>query len=128
MIAHKLNGSHKTNNSLLLPSAFADWVGGRLSLCLAATGADKCPKSLESRAFRQKVSTATLIRFVSKLRCFFGGPDGIRTHDLSDANRTRSQLRYRPKYSIQLLYYTRFLKNVKPNFEDISEMGVDLEK
>ena len=45
-----------------------------------------------------------------------------------DANRTRSQLRYRPKYSIQLLYYTRFLKNVKPNFEDISEMGVDLEK
>ena len=45
-----------------------------------------------------------------------------------DANRTLSQLRYRPKYSIQLLYYTRFLKNVKPNFEDISEMGVDLEK
>ena len=26
----------------------------------------------------------------------FGGPEGIRTLDLSDANRTRSQLRYRP--------------------------------
>ena len=30
--------------------------------------------------------------------CFFlGGPEGIRTHDLSDANRTLSQLSYRPK-------------------------------
>ncbi len=29
----------------------------------------------------------------------FGGPEGIRTLDLSDANRTRSQLRYRPKQS-----------------------------
>ena len=27
----------------------------------------------------------------------FGGPEGIRTLDLSDANRTRSQLRYGPK-------------------------------
>ena len=26
----------------------------------------------------------------------FGGPEGIRTHDLSDANRTLSQLSYRP--------------------------------
>ena len=39
-----------------------------------------------------------------------------------------SQLRYRPRYSIQLLYYTRFLKNVKPNFEDIYEKRPDLEK
>ena len=29
---------------------------------------------------------------------FFGGPEGIRTHDLTDANRTLSQLSYRPKY------------------------------
>ena len=28
---------------------------------------------------------------------FFGGPEGIRTHDLTDANRTLSQLSYRPK-------------------------------
>jgi hypothetical protein len=28
---------------------------------------------------------------------YYGGPDGIRTHDLSDANRTRSQLRYIPR-------------------------------
>ena len=28
----------------------------------------------------------------------FGGPEGIRTHDLTDANRTLSQLSYRPKY------------------------------
>ena len=27
-----------------------------------------------------------------------GGPEGIRTHDLTDANRTLSQLSYRPKY------------------------------
>ena len=30
---------------------------------------------------------------------FYGGPEGIRTLDLSDANRTRSQLRYRPIYT-----------------------------
>ena len=33
----------------------------------------------------------------------FGGPEGIRTLDLSDANRTRSQLRYRPIISALLL-------------------------
>ena len=33
-------------------------------------------------------------RFVQRL---FGGPEGDRTLDLTDANRTRSQLRYRPK-------------------------------
>ena len=95
-IVRKLNDTHKTNDSLLLPSAFADWVSGKLSLCLAADGADKSQKPLEIRTFRQKESTAILIRFVSKLRCFFGGPEGIRTHDLSDANRTLSQLSYRP--------------------------------
>ena len=31
-----------------------------------------------------------------KRRFFVGGPEGIRTHDLSDANRTLSQLSYRP--------------------------------
>ena len=36
--------------------------------------------------------------------CFcFGGPEGIRTLDLSDANRTRSQLRYRPMGTASLL-------------------------
>ena len=30
---------------------------------------------------------------------FYGGPEEIRTLDLSDANRTLSQLSYRPKYS-----------------------------
>lgn len=95
-IVRKLNDTHKTNDSLLLPSAFADWVSGKLSLCLAADGADKSQKPLEIRTFRQKESTAILIRFVSKLRCLFGGPEGIRTHDLSDANRTLSQLSYRP--------------------------------
>ena len=33
-----------------------------------------------------------------------GGPEGIRTHDLSDANRTLSQLSYRPKSNT---YYTQ---------------------
>ena len=65
----------------MLPSAFADWDGSRLSLCLAATGADKCPKSLEIRAFGQKERTAILIRIVSKLRFLFGGEGGIRTLD-----------------------------------------------
>ena len=68
-IVRKLNDTHKTNDSLLLPSAFADWVSGKLSLCLAADGVDKSQKPLEIRTFRQK-STAILIRFVSKLRCF----------------------------------------------------------
>lgn len=35
-------------------------------------------------------------REIIDFTAFSGGPDGIRTHDLSDANRTRSQLRYRP--------------------------------
>lgn len=59
---------------------------------------------------------------------FSGGPDRIRTDDPHNANVMRSQLRYRPKENIQLLYYTRFLKNVKPNFEDISGERADLEK
>ena len=70
-IVRKLNDTHKSNDSLLLPSAFADWVSGKLSLCLAADGADKSQKPLEIRTFRQKESTAILIPIVSKLRCFF---------------------------------------------------------
>ena len=61
---------------MLLPSAFADWVSGKLSLCLAAAEAKKSQKLLEIRAFWQKESTAILIRFVSKLRCLFGGGEG----------------------------------------------------
>lgn len=78
-IVRKLNDTHKSNDSLLLPSAFADWDSGKLSLCLAADGADKSQKPLEIRTFRQKESTAILIRFVSKLRCFFGGGGESRT-------------------------------------------------
>ena len=37
----------------------------------------------------------------------FGGPEGIRTLDLSDANRTLSQLSYKPKYEIVTLQYIR---------------------
>ena len=47
---------------------------------------NKSPKPFEIRAFRQKESTAILIRFVSKLRCFFGGPEEIRTLDPHNAN------------------------------------------
>ena len=74
-IAHKLNDTHKSNDSLLLPSAFAYWAGGRLSLCLATAGADKSQKPLEIRAFWQKERTATLIRIVSKLRFLFENSD-----------------------------------------------------
>ena len=70
-IVRKLNDTHKTNDSLLLPSAFADWVSGKLSLYLMEAGTDKSQKPLEIRAFGQKESTATLIPIVSKLRCFF---------------------------------------------------------
>ena len=58
-------------------------------------GTDKSQKPLEIRAFGQKESTATLIPIVSKLRCFFGGPEGDRTLDLTDANRTLSQTELR---------------------------------
>ena len=37
----------------------------------------------------------------------FGGPEGIRTLDLSDANRTLSQLSYKPEYEIVTLQYIR---------------------
>ena len=30
----------------------------------------------------------------------YGGPEGIRTLDLSDANRTLSQLSYKPEYKV----------------------------
>ena len=89
-IVRKLNDTHKTNDSLLLPSAFADWVSGKLSLCLAADGADKSQKPLEIRTFRQKESTAILIRFVSKLRCLFGGAGGNRTPVRKQLDRTFS--------------------------------------
>ena len=62
---------------------------------LVAAGADKSQKPLEIRAFGQKESTATLIPIVSKLRCFFGGHEGDRTLDLTDANRTLSQTELR---------------------------------
>ena len=90
-IAHKLNDTHKSNAGLLLLGAFADWVGNRLSLYLMEAGTDKGQDPLEIRAFWQKERTATLIRIVSKLRFFFGGPEGDRTLDLTDANRTLSQ-------------------------------------
>ena len=52
--------------------------------------------------------------------CFFGGPDGIRTHDLSDANRTLSQLSYEPKdHSADLFSQSiipQFFPFVKPYF------------
>ena len=37
----------------------------------------------------------------------FGGPEGIRTLDLSDANRTLSQLSYKPEYEVVPLQYVR---------------------
>ena len=94
-IAHKLNDTHKSNAGLLLLGAFADWVGNRLSLYLMEAGTDKGQHPLEIRAFWQKERTATLIRIVSKLRFFFGGPEGDRTLDLTDANRTLSQTELR---------------------------------
>ena len=52
----------------------------------------------------------------------FGGPEGDRTLDLSDANRTLSQLSYRPIdlnmfiCKLQLIHYSRFINFVKPFF------------
>jgi hypothetical protein len=37
----------------------------------------------------------------------FGGPEGIRTLDLSDANRTLSQLSYKPEYEVVWSRYVR---------------------
>lgn len=47
-IVRKLNDTHKTNDSLLLPSAFAYWVGGRLSLYLVAAEGNKPRNPLKS--------------------------------------------------------------------------------
>ena len=49
----------------------------------------------------------------------FGGDGGIRTHDLSDANRTLSQLSYAPKC---ILLYHVFLKDA------ISELNLMVQK
>ena len=45
--------------------------------------------STEKQKVRQPIVSWTAV--------LLGGPEGIRTLDLSDANRTRSQLRYGPK-------------------------------
>ena len=54
-----------------------------------------------------------------------GGPEGIRTHDLSDANRTLSQLSYRPIFSAKRflfngeIYYSMFcciMQALRQNF------------
>ena len=61
----------------------------------------------------------------------FGGPGGIRTLDLSDANRTLSQLSYRPICKagrpilsmtnvLRLTYYTAFLRNCQADFSGFS--------
>ena len=44
---------------------------------------------------------------------FVGGPGGIRTHDLSDANRTLSQLSYRPKCKRIIYLFSRNVNNKK---------------
>ena len=61
----------------------------------------------------------------------FGGPGGIRTLDLSDANRTLSQLSYRPICKagrsilsmtnvLRLIYYTAFWRNCQADFSGFS--------
>ena len=49
-----------------------------------------------SMLFVKENCTAARIRMVSKLLCSCGGDEEIRTLDLSDANRTLSQLSYAP--------------------------------
>jgi hypothetical protein len=49
---------------------------------------------------RLKEATEKSAVILSELRRIYGGPDGIRTHDLSDANRTLSQLSYKPGYEV----------------------------
>ena len=65
---------------------------------------------------RRKRSVRIHTNFLKKLQksceicnftAFCGGPEGIRTLDLSDANRTLSQLSYKPKYEIVTLQYIR---------------------
>ncbi len=60
-----------------------------------------------------------------KFHSFRGGPEGIRTLDLSDANRTLSQLSYKPVFTFPVpCYYTRFPEKCKRNFSvraDISK-------
>ena len=57
----------------------------------------------QTGAVNKKRSRSLPIHFV-----FSGGPEEIRTLDLSDANRTLSQLSYRPKYSFCRLEATLY--------------------
>ena len=63
----------------------------------------------------------------------FGGPGGIRTLDLSDANRTLSQLSYRPICKagrpvfsmtnvLRLPYYTAFWRDCQADFSGFLQM------
>ena len=53
-------------------------------------------KALQIKDFAKRNRTPIVIRIVSKLVSSYGGPEETRTLDLSDANRTLSQLSYRP--------------------------------
>ena len=64
-------------------------------------------EALQIKDFIKRNWTPIKIRIVSKLVSSYGGPEGIRTLDLSDANRTLSQLSYKPKYEIVTLQYIR---------------------
>ena len=52
----------------------------------------------------------------------FGGPEGIRTLDLSDANRTLSQLSYKPEYEVVCLVdeFARWVLTTLPKFSATS--------
>ena len=101
---------------------------GERSVCLAANAAfladaksDRTEIHPRPQAYRSPKANLTLeghitnprIYIVKKStpkRAFFGGPEEIRTLDLSDANRTLSQLSYRPK---RKCYYILFFERMQ---------------
>ena len=85
-------------------------------------------KSPEIKGFRAKRKGR---QFLSKLPTFYGGDEGIRTLDLTDANRTLSQLSYAPVFACPAALpaantwnYTIVFQFVKPYFPLKSEKGI----
>ena len=88
-----------------------------LTFCIPFSDANRLGSIfLEFSKIWRKHSVRIHTNFLKKLQksceiwnftAFRGGPEGIRTLDLSDANRTLSQLSYKPEYEVVWSRYVR---------------------
>ena len=104
------------------PSAPLNRIGGFAAPCdLRCTFADvllnvsRDSEPMGSTVLGNRIETQLHRNEIPMELCFYGGPGGIRTLDLSDANRTLSQLSYKPVLLPRLLY--TFLTRLSRGFQ-----------